>query len=244
MNESNDFTNVDDDGSFDDFQELLDGIQLSPVVPGKRGRGVTNNTGADVLGVPALKDLLTNHHVDFFGDSSKGIQPNSKPAPYTLYGIIDAKSVTRAEMKSQGIEPGISHRQTGILAVSLAQDSEKVVFLQMWRGNIVNGVLSFTRVYSKSTYKYVSNPDGIKSFWKVDTNGKYTSFNFSELVFFKDYLNAIVTSLEVPVSFPVEEVSKMQGLSEILANVNVNTTKTNEVEVSSLLEDDEDEDEE
>ena len=37
---------------FDDFQELLDGISISPVERGKRGGGrkATNNIGADILG--------------------------------------------------------------------------------------------------------------------------------------------------------------------------------------------------
>jgi len=215
--------NTDD---MDDFQELLDGIQLNPVVSGKRGRkSATNNIGADILGLPMLTDLLTNHHVDFVGDPAKGIAPKHKLSANTLYGVIDAQSVRRAKMISKNIKP--SYNQVGVFAVSLAKDSTGAIAFQWWKGTVVNSVLTFQKVYSDSKeFQLRTNPQGIQTFWNVDKNGTYKVFPFNELVDFEEYLNAIAVTAEVPVSFPVDEVSRLKNLSEILASINTNTSTT------------------
>jgi len=233
-----DFLNGDVD-DFDDFQELLDGITINPVETGKRGRkSATNNIGADVLGVPMLEDLLTNYRIDFVGNPAKGIAPthNLKDSAFTLFGVIDAQSVRRAKMISRNIKP--IYNQVGVLAVSLAKDQSGNVIFQWWKGTVVNNVLTFQKVFSPSKdFVYKTNPQGIKNFWSVDKNGNYKVFPWSELVDFEVYLNAIVTETEVPVSFPSDEVSKLKGLSQILAGVNTNSTSV--VEVNNNDEDDE-----
>jgi|SRR5665213_470029 len=235
---SNDFTAVDD--STDEFQELLDSLPgLSPVVPGKRGGGrkATNNTGADVLGIVMLNELRTNHHVNLF---QKGNLKGN-----TLWGVIDQKSYDRANQVSRNIEP--SYSQTGILAVSLAKTPDGTIFVQWWKATVVNNVLSFQKILRKGAdYQLCANSKGQMGIWKMDAttglpetknNGDYFSFPYSTLVDFEDYLNALVEVTEVPVSFPNEEVSKLQGLSEILANVNLNSTDVS----TDVVEDEEDE---
>ena len=232
-------SNEMDDFATDDFQELLDSLSGLTVVPpngGKRGGRKGSNIGADVLGITMLTELLKNHHVDFANPAN--IKTNF------LYGVIDSNSVKTADQKSKGIKP--SYGLSGILAIQIAQTSEKVVYLQQWKGNVVNGTLSFQK--ADSPYQLVVNPEnGCKSFWKVNKKGEYFLFPFSSIVSFEDYLDAIVGNTELLVSFPNEEVSKLQGLAEILANVNINAVVNSNSVVDSDNEDDsefEDEDEE
>ena len=246
-NLSNNFAVADDND--DEFQGLLEGILLSPVVPGKRGGGrkATNNIGADVIGYKMLQELRTNNHVNLF-------QPGTIKGN-TLWGVIDQKSFDRAKQVSMNIAP--SYPQTGILAVSLAlADDGKTVFVQWWKATVVKGVLSFQKVLRKGAdYQLCANLKGQMGLWKMDAttglpqekndNGDYFSFPYNELVDFEVYLNAIVNVEEVPVSFPDGEVSKLQNLSEILANVNVYTAVSSISEVSEVVDtEDEDEDEE
>lgn len=245
---SSDFTAVND-AENDEFQELLDNLPgLSPIVPGKRGGGrkATNNTGCDVLGVKMLEELKSNHCVDL--SKRENVKGN------TLYGIIDRNSVARATQISRNIKP--SYHQVGVLAFSIARNAEKVIFLQLWKGTIVNGVLSFQKVYSDrkdyilqgETYDLEGNPVN-ESFWRTDKNGdKYSFYEMGIFVSFEDYLNAIAEVEEVPVSFPNEEVNRLKGLSEILANVNLNAEFINEdselMDNDSELMDSEEDDEE
>jgi hypothetical protein len=239
---SNNFANGD---SIDDFQELLDGLpQLTPIARGKRGGGrkATNNIGADVLGVKTLDDLRNNHNVDLVRDGIK---------VKFLYGLIDQPSYSRAVQIDRGI--ATSYPQVGAMGFSIEQSTSGEIFLQLWKGTTVNGVLSYQKTYSKSKdYRYGANKEGAVSFWR--TNDKGEMYNFQELgtiVVFEDYLNAIVTETELPVSFPEAEVSNLQGLAEILANVNVNTvvpvvmdsTMTLDSEEDEVEDDEEEEDE-
>src|ERR1017187_731389 len=199
---SDNFTVVDD--SDDEFQELLDSLPgLSPIVPGKRGGGrkATNNTGADVLGVKALDEFRQNHVVDLTKKDNVFVN--------FLYGIVDQNSYSRAVQISRNIKP--SYPQVGVLAMSIAKSSEGDIFLQLWKGTIVDGVLSFQKVYSKSKdYKFGKNKSGLNSFWRTDKNNEmYTFGELGVIVPFEEYLNAVVTTTEVPVSFPDEEVIKL-----------------------------------
>lgn len=237
---SNNFT-PDEDG-FDEFQELLNNLPgLSPVIPGKRGRGGgRNNIGADVLGYKTLQELRTNYHVDLF--EAGNLKGN------TLWGIIDQKSFDRAKQISMSIEP--SYSQVGVLAVSLARTDDGTIFVQWWKATVVKGVLSFSKVLRKGAdYQLCANREGKLGLWKMDATtglprekneqGDYISFPFNELVDFEVYLNAIVELKEIPVTFPKEEVSKLQNLSDILANVNFNV----EVPAEAAIElDDENDD--
>lgn len=225
----------------DEFQELLDSLPgLSPVTPGKRGGGrkATNNIGADVLGYKMLQELRTNHHVDLF-------QPGTLKGN-TLWGIIDQKSFDRAKQVSMNIDP--SYSQVGVLAVSLAKSDEGTIFVQWWKATLVKGVLTFQKILRKGAdYNLCANLKGQMGLWKMDSttglpqekneNGDYISFPFNELVSFEVYLNAIVEITGAPVSFPNEEVSRLQNLSEILANVNLNTEVPNESSVGLSVED-------
>ena len=242
MSETSNFANTNES---DDFQDLLDNLPgLSPVVPGKRGGGrkATNNIGADVLGIEMLKDLRTNHHVDLF--QAGNLQGN------VLWAVIDQKSFDRAKQISMNITP--SYSQTGVLAVSLARNADGVIFIQWWKAVIVNSVLSFSKILRKGAeYQLCKNPQGNTGIFKIDAttglpetrnDGGYFSFPYSTLVSFEDYLNAIVEVTEVPVSFPSSEVDTLKGLSEILANVNLNASISTEVEVDfENSEDEEDE---
>jgi hypothetical protein len=220
----------DNGDQFDDFQDLLDSLDgLSiPNGTGKRGGRKGNNIGADILGPTMLKDLLANHHVNLGNRAERKIN--------YLYGVIDSASCTTAKNKSMGIPPSTpngQYRQTGIQAISIAQTTEKVLYLQQWRGNVINGVLSFQRV--KSPYELMTNPKDINkdtgkpitSFYKR-VGKELIAFDFDSIVVFEDYLNAIIEVTELPVSFPNEEVSKLQGLSEILANVNLSNVVVSE----------------
>jgi hypothetical protein len=231
------FTVADDNA--DEFQELLGSIFLSPVVPGKRGGGrkATNNIGADDLGIAMLNTLRTQHHVNLFIDGN--LKGN------TLWGVIDQKSYDRAKQVSMNIIP--SYSQTGILAVSLARTNEGVIFVQWWKATLVNSVLSFQKILRKGAeYQLCANKKGQMGIWKMDAttglpeeknNGEYFSFPYSTLVDFEVYLNALVVEGEFPVSFPNEEVSKLQGLTEILAHVNLNTEIPSTSDVEDVLED-------
>jgi hypothetical protein len=229
--------NFADDDNIDDFQELLESLPgLTPIVRGKRGGGrkATNNIGADILGVPMLDDLRKNHSVDLTKKENLKVK--------FLYGYIDQPSYSRAVQIDRGIKT--SYPQVGVLAFSIAKSASGEVFLQLWKGITVNGVLSFDKTYSKTKdYKFGQNKEGDTSFWRTDD--KREMYSFSELgtiVVFEDYLNAIVTEAEVPVSFPDAEVNNLQGLSEILAQVNLNSpTPTPVVED---VEEDEDDDNE
>jgi len=227
----------------DGFQELLNSLPtLAPVVPGKRGGGrkASNNIGADVLGVEMLKELRTNHHVNLFGGDLKG---------NTLWGVVDQKSYDRAKQISMSIAP--SYPQTGILSVSLTQTTEGNIVVQWWKATSINGVLSFRKFYRKGAeYALMKNQKGDYGIWKIDSstgnpevknNGDYFSFPYGELVDFEDYLNSIVEVTELPVSFPDEEVSKLKGLSEILASVNINTVVDSTDDSDEEFEEEEDE---
>ena len=216
--------NADNADDFDDFQELLDGIALSPVVRGKRGGGrkATNNIGADILGIATLQELRKNHHVN--------LQNPANLKGNTLWGVIDQNSFNLATQNSMGIES--SYKQQGVLAVSLTKSDGGKIVLQWWKATIINDILQFRKVFkSGEQYHLCKNPQGNYGLWKIDAStgtpvvngsGSYTSFNLNTLVSFEEYLNAIVMATEVPVSFPNDEVSKLQGLSEILASVNLN----------------------
>ena len=218
---SDDFTIDDNDNgnNVDDFQEMLDGIELSPILPGKRGGGrkTTNNIGADVIGVRMLDDLRNNHNVDL--TKKENLKGNF------LYGVIDQNSYSRAVQISRSIK--VSYPQVGVLAMSITQNSEGEIYLQLWKGTIVNSILTFQKVYSKSKdYRIGKNSNGQTSFWRTDNNGK--TYSFSELgtiVSFEDYLNSVVEVTELPVSFPSEEIDNLKNLSEILASVNLLTTE-------------------
>jgi hypothetical protein len=237
-NMSNDFTVVDDND--DDFQELLNGIEIAPVVPGKSGGGRSaNNIGAEVLGRVMLAELRTNHHVNLSTDLASN----------TLWGVIDQKSFDRAQRIARKVEDK-KYSQTGILAVSLVKAPEGefgIGVMQWWKATLVNGVLAFQKAYRKGAdYQLCVNPQGGNGIYKIDAktskpsfttdkngNKYYIPFPYAELVSFEDYLNAVVTTTEAPVSFPEEEVSNLQGLSEILANVNLNSTVITNVEVET-----------
>lgn len=242
---TNNFTVADNNDNVDGFQDLLESILLSPVIPGKRGGGrkATNNIGADVLGISMLKDLRTNHHVNLF--AAGNLKGN------TLWGVIDQKSYDRANQVAMNITP--SYPQTGVLAVSLAQTQDKDIVVQWWKATVVNGVLSFQKILRKGAqYQLSKDSKGNFGLWKIDAttglpetkaNGDYFSFAYSTLVDFEVYLNAIVEVTEVAVAFPNEEVSKLQGLSEILANVNLYAEIPNGSSVEDVLEEEEDEEE-
>lgn len=245
------FTTGDDND--DELQVFLDGLNcLSPVTPGKRGGGrkATNNIGADTLGVDMLNALRNEFHVSL-----------SKPGNLkgnTLWGVIDQKSYDRANQLARGIDP--SYSQVGILAISLAPLPETSTFgkafVQWWKGTIVNDVLTFKKVFFKGM-NYVLDYDPSKKLglWKVDSatgkpilrsDGKtYFSFPLHTLVDFEAYLNTIVEVAEVPVSFPENEVAKLRGLSEILANVNVASNEVaTEIPTIEMSEEDFEEEEE
>jgi hypothetical protein len=226
-----DFTVVGDND--DDFQAILDNLPgLSPVVPGKRGGGrkAINNIGADTVGIEMLKVLRTDHHVDISkAENLKGRR---------LWGVIDQPSFDRARQISMNVEEDeLSYSQKGVLAISLDINDAKEIFVKWWKGTIVNGVLSFRHVFRKGEdYKLCKDTKGRYGLWKMDSttglprtknNGDYFSFPYSTLVNFEDYLNAIVEVTEVPVSFPEGEVTKLENLSEILANVNLNADVQN-----------------
>jgi hypothetical protein len=232
----------------DEFQELLDGLTIAPVVPGKRGGGrkATNNIGADVLGIVMLKELRLNYHVNLF--DAQNLKGN------TLWGVIDSKSFDRARQVSMNIEP--SYSQVGILAISLSQNADKEIFVQWWKATVLNGILSFRKIDRKGEdYRLCQNLSGQYGLWKMDSttglpqerNEKkdYISFPYSTLVDFEAYLNAVAKVAEVPVSFPDGEIENLKGLSEILANVNLNTEvpKNSTTDEDDSLEDEFDEDE-
>ena len=224
------FTN-DDDG-MDEFQEILNGLSgLTPIQSGKRGGGrkATNNIGADVLGMETLKDLRNNHRIDL--SIAENLRGN------TLWGVIDQQSFNRAKQISRNIKP--SYSQAGIYAVSLAQNAEKAIFIQWWKATLVNGVLSFQKVFRDGEdFQLLKDKNGRPGLWKMDsttglpekkTNGDYIPFRYNELVDFEVYLNALVVTLEVPVSFPESEINNLRGLSEILAGVNLTNEEMDEV---------------
>jgi hypothetical protein len=224
--------NFADNDNIDDFQELLESLPgLTPIARGKRGGGrkATNNIGADILGVTMLDDLRKNHNVDLTKKENLKVK--------FLYGYIDQPSYSRAVQIDRGIKT--SYPQVGVMAFSIAKSASGDVFLQLWKGIIVNGVLSFDKGYSKSKdYKFGQNKEGATSFWRTDDKGEMYSFSeLGTIVVFEDYLNAIVTEAEVPVSFPDAEVNNLQGLSEILAQVNLNS---NDNEDNSLKVDEDD----
>ena len=239
-----------DDGDDDDtsFQEMLNNLSgLAPVTPGKRGRGrkPTNNIGADVLGLPTLKELRSQYHVDL-----------SKPGNLkgnTLWGVIDQKSYDRASQISRGMDP--SYSQVGILAVSLALSNENTAFLQWWKGTIVEGVLTFKKAdFKGANYILGKDAQGMYGLWRIDSttgtpftkkDGSYFSFPLHTLVNFEAYLDAVVSVTEVSVAFPEKDIPKLRGLAEILVNVNMTSEDTSEVlteDTSSDVEDFEEED--
>jgi hypothetical protein len=211
-----DFTsgNTDD---FDDFQDFLDNLPgLSAIPKGKRGsKGAKNNIGASVLSYKLLRDFVEYRVVDL--TKKENLKGN------LLYGIIDTPSVSRAGQIAAGIKK-LSYPHVGVLAMAIVKDEDGDIKLQLWKGNIVNGVLSFDKTFTTSKeYRYCQNPEGITSFWRKNKNGEMLPFTeLGTIVPFEEYLNAIVQEAEVPVSFPNDEVSKLRGLSEILANVNLN----------------------
>jgi hypothetical protein len=224
-----DFTNGNTD-DFDDFQELLDSLpELSAIPKGKRGsKGAKNNIGASVLSYKLLRDFVEHRFVDLTKkENRKG---------NFLYGIIDNPSVSRAGQIAAGIKK-LSYPHVGVLAMAISKD-EDGFFLVLWKGNIVDGVLSFEKTFSTTKeYRFGQNSEGINSFWRRNKNGEMLPFTeLGTIVPFEEYLNAIVEETELPVSFPTEEISKLRGLSEVLANVNFNSNPQ-----SSLIEDEDSE---
>jgi hypothetical protein len=228
-----DYTVADSNNSDNDsFQELLEQLPgITKITAGKRGSGrkVTNNIGAHILGVKVLEDFRKNHAIDLS-------VPGNLIGNY-LFGLIDNASFGLAKQLASKVEP--SYKPTGILAVAIVQDENKDIVLGRWKGTIVNSTLTFKRVWSKGKdYRFGVNPDGIYSFWRTDDNGKmYPYIIEGTLVNFDEFLNAIVDMEEIPVSFPDEDVSKMRGLAEILANVNVNfTTQSTDADANADAE--------
>ncbi len=213
------------DSEDDSLQDLLDEVLslTAPAQIGKRGGGrkVTNNIGADDLKIEMLNFLKKDHHVNLF------VPGNLKRN--TLWGVIDDKAFSRAESRSREVEP--SYSKSGILAVSLMRTTDGRDVIQWWKGTLSGtGVLTFSKIIRKGgNYQYGKNLQGETGIWRVDSStneyvktpsGYYEPFPFHTLVDFEVYMNAIVTTLEVGITFPDADIPKLRGLQDLLANLN------------------------